>query len=75
MDSKCRNVLDAALELSESDRAIIAETLLATLSPEVPELWDDELAAELDRRLEDSRNDPSATVSWSELRDERARKP
>jgi len=71
MDSKCRNVLDAALELSESDRAIIAETLLSTLSPEDSELWDDdELAAELDRRLEESRNNPSATVSWSELRDE-----
>jgi putative addiction module component (TIGR02574 family) len=71
MDSKCRDVLDAALELSEGDRAIIAETLLATLSPEDPELWDDdELAAELDRRLEESRNNPSATVSWSELRDE-----
>ena len=45
--------------------------MIATLSPEDPELWDDdELAAELDRRSVESRDNPSATVSWSELRDE-----
>jgi len=71
MDPKCRSVLDAALELSEADRAIIAETLLETLSPEDAEVLDDELAAELDGRLEEFRNNSSTAVSWCELRDER----
>jgi putative addiction module component (TIGR02574 family) len=70
MDPKCPIVLDAALALSEDDRAIIAQTLLETLSPEDAELVDDELAAELDVRLEEFRNAPSTTVRWSELRDE-----
>lgn len=70
MDPKCRAVLDAALGLSEADRAIIAETLLGTLSPDGGELTDDELAAELDRRYEEVLNDPSSTIPWSELRDE-----
>jgi len=71
MDPKCRTVLDAALELSEGDRALVAEKLLETLSPEDAELLDDELAAELDRRLEEFRNNSSTAVSWSDLRDER----
>jgi putative addiction module component (TIGR02574 family) len=66
-----RDVLDAALQLSEEDRGIIAEKLLETLSPQGAELSDDDLAVELDRRLEEVQNDPSATVSWAELRNER----
>jgi putative addiction module component (TIGR02574 family) len=71
MDPKCRAVLEAALELSQDDRAIIAEMLLATLSPEEDETSDDDLASELDRRLDESVRDPSSTVAWSELRDGR----
>lgn len=70
MDPKCRAVLDAALELPEADRAIIAETLLDTLAPDVDGLTDDELEAELDRRLREALDDPSATIPWSELRNE-----
>jgi putative addiction module component (TIGR02574 family) len=71
MDPKCRAVLDAALELPQDARAIIAEMLLATLSPEEDETSDDDLASELDRRLEESVRDPASTVAWSELRDGR----
>jgi putative addiction module component (TIGR02574 family) len=70
MDPKSRDVLDAALGLPEADRATIAERLLATLAPETDFLADDELAAELDRRLEEAVNEPGATVPWSVLRDE-----
>jgi putative addiction module component (TIGR02574 family) len=71
MGPKCRTLLDAALELSEAERAVIAEALIETLSPENAELLDDELAAELDSRLEEFRKDSSSAVSWSELGDER----
>ena len=50
MDPKCRSVLDAALELPEADRAVIVETLLATLAPEAEGPTDDAAAAETDRR-------------------------
>ena len=69
MDPKARTVLDAALDLPEGDRAAIAQSLLATLSPDVDEMDDEELLAELDRRSEEARRDPSATISWEELRD------
>jgi cation transport regulator ChaB len=71
MDPKCQAVLDAALELPQDARAIIAEMLLATLSPEEDEMSDDDLASELDRRLEESVRDPASTVAWSTLRVER----
>ena len=63
-------MLEAALSLSEDDRAMIVEALLQTLSAE-PDEWDDEeLASELDRRLEEALHDPTATVPWSELKDQ-----
>lgn len=70
MDPKSRAVLDAAMELPESDRAIIAETLLDTLAPDIDGLAGDELEAELDRRLREALDDPSATIPWSELKSE-----
>jgi putative addiction module component (TIGR02574 family) len=70
MDAKSQALLDATLELPEPDRARIAEALLATLSPgaDVPE---DEYADELERRLGEALDDPSATVAWDALRDEK----
>jgi putative addiction module component (TIGR02574 family) len=69
MDPKTRTVLDAALALPEDDRAAIAHTLLATLAPDVEEIDDEAFLAELERRSEEARRDPSATISWEELRD------
>ena len=70
MDTKSKAVLDAALELPEAERAWVAEELLTSLAPEVDGVTDDELAAELDRRLDEARRDPSASIHWSELRDQ-----
>lgn len=70
MDPKSREVLEAALNLPEDQRASIAEALLRTLPPESDD-WeedDDTLAPELDRRLQESLDDPSSTVSWAELK-------
>jgi putative addiction module component (TIGR02574 family) len=68
MDQKGQEVLEAALTLPEDDRATIVAALLHTLPPE-PNDWDeDELASELDRRLEEALSDPGATISWSELK-------
>ena len=68
MDEKSRRVLEAALSLPDEQRASIAEALLRTLPPD-PDEWDeDELASELDRRLDEALNDPSSTVSWTDLK-------
>jgi putative addiction module component (TIGR02574 family) len=68
MDEKGRQVLEAALSLSEDQRASIVSALLETL-PSEPDDWDDdELASELDRRLDEALTDPSSTVSWTDLK-------
>jgi putative addiction module component (TIGR02574 family) len=68
MDEKSQQVLEAALSLPEDQRASIVEALLQTLPPETNESDDDELASELDRRLDEALADPSTTVSWAELK-------
>jgi putative addiction module component (TIGR02574 family) len=68
MDTKSRSVLEATLALPEAERAEIAAELLATLGPEEPLSTEDDFVAELDRRLAECRDDPSATIPWSELK-------
>jgi putative addiction module component (TIGR02574 family) len=68
MDDKSREVLEAALSLPEDQRASLVEALLQTLPPGSDEWDDDELASELDRRLEEALDNPSSTVSWTELK-------
>ncbi|MBD3676365.1 MAG: hypothetical protein HUJ26_22880 [Planctomycetaceae bacterium] len=64
LDSR-EEILNAALQLSEADRLVIANRLLDTLSADVPGLALDDpaLAAELDRRSGDWEN----SIPWSEL--------
>ncbi len=68
MDEKSRQVLDAALNLPEDQRASIAAALLETLPTDSDEWEGDELASELERRLEEALGDPSSTVSWTSLK-------
>jgi putative addiction module component (TIGR02574 family) len=70
VDAHSQTILDAALALTEADRAVIAEQLLASLSPDTEEASADELIAELDRRLTEYTNDPNTAVPWSALKDE-----
>jgi putative addiction module component (TIGR02574 family) len=68
MDEMSQRILEAALRLPEDQRASIVEALLRTLSSE-PDEWDDEeLASELDRRLDEALADPWSTVSWTDLK-------
>ena len=69
MDDKCQEVLEAALSLPEDHAQSLVEALLHTLPSGSDEWDDDELASELDRRLEEALDDPSSTVSWTELKD------
>jgi putative addiction module component (TIGR02574 family) len=70
MRSGAMQLLSKALRLSEHGRARIAEELLATLSPEISNLGDDALKAELHRRLAEYQRDSRSAVEWSKLRGE-----
>jgi putative addiction module component (TIGR02574 family) len=71
MDEKSREILEAALSLPEDQRASLIEALLQTLPSDTDEWDDDELASELDRRLDEALGDPSSTVSWTDLKNRR----
>ena len=64
MSTQLQTLLDAALQLPESERGELAARLMDTLddAPEFHEEWDDELK----RRLEDYRSGKSVPVPWDE---------
>jgi putative addiction module component (TIGR02574 family) len=61
-------VFTAALALPDADRALLVQQLLASLSPEQEDAEEEEFLAELDRRFEECRTDPNASVPWSEMK-------
>jgi putative addiction module component (TIGR02574 family) len=64
-------VVDAALQLSEPERAQVVQRLLDSLSPDAETLVDDAWGAELDRRLVEFQTGEADAVSWRELREQR----
>jgi len=50
MDPKHQSLFDAALALPETERILLVERLLDSLSPDTEGPKEDELAAELERR-------------------------
>jgi putative addiction module component (TIGR02574 family) len=67
MTAQIKAVFDAALALPETERALLAETLLETLPSPSDELTDDELFAELERRRAEFEQDPSSAISAADL--------
>lgn len=67
---KNQNIFDAALALPDDERTELVMQLLASLALEDPEVSDQEFAAELSRRAREMEQDPSASVPWSQLKNE-----
>jgi putative addiction module component (TIGR02574 family) len=61
-------VFEAALALAEDERALLAERLLESLSPDRDELTDDEFFAELERRRTEVEQGLVKPIPWSEVR-------
>lgn len=61
----------AVLRLTEPERAEVLERLLDALDPppsDVDRMTEEEFAAELDRRAEEFRRDPSVGIPWEQVR-------
>lgn len=69
MSPASQEIVTAALKLSESERAVIVECLLATLSPDVDDMDEEEFAAELERRRAEYDRDPSTALPWNIVKD------
>jgi putative addiction module component (TIGR02574 family) len=63
-----KSILDAALALSEADRAVLAEALWDSLPLREDEVLDAELLAELERRSAEFDQGTAGEISWSELK-------
>ena len=68
MSPNASTLLNTALSLSEDERLAIAEALFSSLPDDMDEMEDAAFAQELLRRSEESKNDPSATIPWSEVK-------
>ena len=67
MTNQTQSVFDSALALSESERAILVERLLETLSPEGEDVSDEELFSELERRSAEVDQGVVKPIPWSEF--------
>jgi putative addiction module component (TIGR02574 family) len=68
MTDQTQSILETALTLPETDRLVIAETLLQSVPDDAESLDDAAFAAELDRRWAEFLQNPSVAVPWSEVR-------
>ena len=67
MSDETQRLLTAALALPETERLWLAERLMETLPPDVDEMTDDELYAELERRRAEVEKDPSIPIPWKDV--------
>jgi len=68
MNPSADSLLDSVLALPEAERVAITEALLDSLTEESLDLDDRAFAEELERRSEEMKNDPTAGISWAELK-------
>lgn len=62
-----QSILNSVLALPESERVELVHALLDSLTAD-HESDDDALAQELERRLEECRQDPNAALPWSQVK-------
>ena len=72
MAASLERVLEAAMALSESERAELVDTLISTFAPDDAAPLDGAWLAEINRRSDDFDRGGVQTLSWAEVK-ERAR--
>ena len=68
MSPESQSLLDAALTLPETERALLSQRLAESLSPDADELADEELFAELERRRAEVEEGQVQLIPWAEFR-------
>ncbi len=61
-------LLNMVLALPETERVTVADALLSSLPDETFDHNDDELEQELLRRSDELKDDPSASIAWSDIK-------
>lgn len=70
MVAAAQRILEEALRLPEADQLEIASRLLASATPDLNPVPDDEWVAELRRRKEEYLAHPETGISWEKLKAE-----
>jgi putative addiction module component (TIGR02574 family) len=68
MSHSAEALLESALSLPEDERAAIIDALLSSLADDTTDMEETQFSEELRRRSEEMKNDPAASVAWSELK-------
>ena len=68
MTRPAKEIVDAAIKLTENDRLQIVEELLASLEPESDENVDAAWAAEVERRSNEIKQGTVRPIPWSEVK-------
>jgi putative addiction module component (TIGR02574 family) len=68
MAPKVENLLKQAMEMSEPDRALLAERLLSSLDPQIDPDWEQAWDAEIARRLEEIESGKVKLIPWETVR-------
>lgn len=70
MSDSPQGIVEAALRLSEAERARVIQQLIDSLSPDAEQLIDDVWEEELDRRWAEFQSGNGDPVPWSILRNQ-----
>jgi putative addiction module component (TIGR02574 family) len=68
MATDAQEILDAALKLSDQEKAAIAASLIESLDPDYDEGCDEAWAAEIAKRMREVDSGQVKTIPWSEAR-------
>lgn len=68
MSPRTQEVFDAALGLTEVERAELAEQLLESIDPEFDPMTEEEWAAEIKRRVDEMDSGEVEGIPWEEVR-------
>ena len=74
MSPRTDDLLAEVLRLPDDEREELIERLLDAAGPppsDIDRMTDEEFAAELERRAEEARRDPSVLIPWEQVRDMR----
>lgn len=70
MNPASQDIVEAALRLTELERAQVVQNLLDSLSPDAEQLMDDAWVAELDRRVAAFERGDADAVPWSQVKEQ-----
>lgn len=68
MSSQANTLYEAALRLTDAERAELAARLMESIDPAVEESWDEAWNAEIAKRIEELDSGKTKSIPWAEAR-------